>query len=113
MADERRRLIERYVDSVQKIYGSHLKKVILYGSCARGDDNPDSDVDLMILVDLSEEEAEAFWDPLSELGFEYNVQYDIWMMPVVKNIAHFKKWSAVYPFYYNVEREGVSLYDAF
>ena len=36
MADERRRLIERYVDSVQKIYGSHLKKVILYGSCARG-----------------------------------------------------------------------------
>ena len=112
MADERRRLIERYVDSIQKIYGSHLKKVILYGSCARGDDNPDSDVDLMILVDLSVEEAEAFWDSLSELGFEYNVRYDIWMMPVVKNIVHFKKWSAVYPFYYNVEREGVSLYDA-
>ena len=108
MADERRRLIERYVDSVQKIYGSHLKKVILYGSCARGDDNPDSDVDLMILVDLSEEEAEAFWDSLSELGFEYNVQYDIWMMPVVKNIVHFKKWSAVYPFYYNfMSKEAV------
>ena len=109
MADERKSLIQQYVDSVQKIYGSHLKKVILYGSYARGDFAQDSDVDLMLLVDLSEEEAEIFADSLSELGFEYNIKHDIWMMPVVKNIAHFKKWSAVYPFYYNVERAGGSI----
>ena len=67
---------------------------------------------LMILVDLNEEETGQFSDELSELGFEYNVGHDIWMMPVVKNIQNFFKWSAAYPFYRNVKEEGVSLYEA-
>lgn len=112
MGEEIRTLIQQYVDSVRKIYGTHLKQVILYGSYARGDFNDDSDVDLMLLVDLDEQEAESFAESLSELGFEYSVEHDIWMMPVVKNIGHFDKWSHVYPFYSNVMREGVSLYEA-
>ena len=58
--------------------------MILYGSYARGDYTPDSDIDIMILVDLSVEEMDAYSDALSELGFKYNVQHDIWMMPVVE-----------------------------
>ena len=54
MTDEMKNLILQYVDSVQKIYGTHLKQVILYGSYARGDFTEDSDVDLMILVDLND-----------------------------------------------------------
>ena len=42
-------------------------------------------------VDLNEEETGQFSDELSELGFEYNVGHDIWMMPVVKNIQNFFK----------------------
>ena len=105
-------LLSDYLAEIQKIYGFHLKNVILYGSYARGDYTVDSDIDIMILVDLSDEEIDKYSDELAEVGFEYNVVHGIWMMPVVKNIVHFKKWSAVYPFYYNVEREGVSLYDA-
>ena len=107
MTDEMKNLILQYVDSVQKIYGTHLKQVILYGSYGRY-----SDVDLMILVDLNEEVTGQFSDELSELGFEYNVGHDIWMMPIVKNIQNFFKWSAAYPFYRNVKEEGVSLYEA-
>ena len=106
MTDEMKNLILQYVDSVQKIYGTHLKQVILYGSGRY------SDVDLMILVDLNEEVTGQFSDELSELGFEYNVGHDIWMMPIVKNIQNFFKWSAAYPFYRNVKEEGVSLYEA-
>ena len=112
MTDEMKNLILQYVDSVRNIYGTHLKQVILYGSYARGDYTKDSDVDIMLLVDLNEEEAEKFSDELSELGFEYNVGYDIWMMPVVKNLQHFKQWAAAYPFYTNVQKEGVLLYEA-
>ena len=97
MTDEMKNLILQYVDSVQKIYGTHLKQVILYGSYARGDFTEDSDVDLIILVDLNEEETGQFSDELSELGFEYNVGHDIWMMPVVKNIQNFLeiKWYVI------------------
>ena len=105
-------LLTQYLSEVQKIYGAHLKSVILYGSYARGDYTSDSDVDIMLLVDLTPEEMDAYSDALSELGYEYNVNYDIWMMPVVKNIQHFKQWAAAYPFYTNVQKEGVVLYEA-
>ena len=85
MSQSIRVLLMQYLTELQKIYGSHLKSVILYGSYARGDYTPDSDIDIMLLVDLPTEEIEKYSDELSELDFEYNVQYDVWMMPVVKN----------------------------
>ena len=105
-------LLIQYLSEIKKIYGAHLKSVILYSSYARGDYTPDSDIDIMILVDLSVEEMDAYSDALSELGFKYNVQHDIWMMPVVKNQQHFYHWVASYPFYSNVQKEGVVLYEA-
>lgn len=110
MSQSIRILLMHYLTELQKIYGSHLKCVILYGSYARGDYTPDSDIDIMLLVDLPTEEIEKYSDELSELDFEYNVQYDVWMMPVVKNQLHFAKWTEAYPFYSNVKREGVVLY---
>ena len=47
-------LLEQYTKILQKIYGKHLKSVILYGSYARGDYREDSDIDIMILLDLSD-----------------------------------------------------------
>ena len=105
-------LLTQYLSEIPKIYGTHLKSVILYGSYARGDYTPDSDVDIMILVDLSVEQMDSYSDALSELGFEYNVQHNIWMMPIVKNQQHFYHWATSYPFYTNIQKEGVVLYEA-
>lgn len=33
------------------LYGSRLKGVVLYGSVARGEEGPDSDIDLLVLLD--------------------------------------------------------------
>ncbi len=79
---------------------------------ARGDYTPESDVDIMILVDLPDDELYQYADELAEVGFEYNVAHDIWMMPVVRNQEHFNHWVDAYPFYENVQKEGVKLYEA-
>lgn len=105
-------LINDYVSAIRGIYGSHVREVILYGSYARGDYTKDSDVDIMLLVDLPDEQIERFSDRLSELGFEYNIRYGVWFMPTVKNIEHFHYWTKAYPFYSNVANEGVLLYHA-
>lgn len=91
-------LLEDYLKELRKIYGLHLKSVILYGSYARGDFTQESDVDIMILVDLTEEEMDQYSDELAEVGFDYNVAHGIWMMPVVKNQDHFRRWAKAYPF---------------
>lgn len=41
-------LVKQYVELLSKIYGDHLKTVILYGSYARGDYTEDSDIDIML-----------------------------------------------------------------
>ena len=104
-------LIEQYVSSIKGIYGKHIKQIILYGSYARGDFHNDSDIDIMVLVDLPDTQIEIYSDTLSELGFEYNVNHGIWFMPIVKNIQHFGQWCSVYPFYSNVIKEGLILYE--
>lgn len=71
MIEENRVLLERYIEELRKIYGNHLKQIILYGSYARGDYRDDSDIDLMVLVDLPEGEMDCYSDELSEVGFEY------------------------------------------
>ena len=104
-------LINQYVSAIRNIFGKHIKQVILYGSYARGDFHKDSDIDIMVLVDLPIDKIESYSDTLSELGFEYNVKHDMWFMPIVKNIQHFSQWCTVYPFYSNVMKEGVILYE--
>ena len=53
-------LLLQYLTEVRKIYGSHLKSVILYGSYARGDYTKDSDIDIMILVDLPDANSKEY-----------------------------------------------------
>ncbi len=105
-------LLQKYVKDLIQIYGAGLQTVILYGSYARGDFRADSDIDIMILVDLPDEEIQRKGHELSNLTFDYNFDHDLMIMPIVKNKNHFEKWLRAYPFYNNIKREGVELYAA-
>lgn len=105
-------LIEQYVEKIKKIYGSHVKQIILYGSYARGDFRPDSDVDIMILVDISDLELKSYGEQLSYMTYDFNLDNDIDIKPIAKSEELFNKWVVNYPFYSNVHKEGVILYGA-
>ena len=105
-------VLKKYVEDVHKIYGEKLRTIILYGSYARGDFGPDSDVDIMILVDLSDDEIKSKGHALSDLTFDYNFDNDLEIMPIVKNLEHFNKCLRAYTFYNRIKNEGVELYAA-
>lgn len=105
-------LIEMYVAGIKKIYGQHLKQIILYGSYARGDYRDDSDIDIMILLDMSDIELKGYRHQLSEFTYDFNMDYDLDIKPIAKSEEHFNKWVTNYPFYANIRREGVRLYGA-
>lgn len=105
-------ILEKYIDELIKIYNTDLKTVILYGSYARGDNRSDSDIDIMILVNLSDEDIRKKSHTLSDLTYDYNYDNNLEIMPIVKNIDHFNKWLRSYPFYNIIKNEGVELYAA-
>ncbi len=112
MAIATRTLIDRYAEEIKTIYGDHLSKIILYGSYARGDFNADSDVDIMILLHLTDEELDSYRDSLSYMTYDFNMENDLDIKPIAKSEEHFMKWVENYPFYSNVEKEGELLYGA-
>ena len=103
-------LLRQYIEEIGKIYGEHLKSVILYGSYARGDFRPESDIDIMILLDLSDMEICEYRKQLSWITYDFYEEHDIDIKPIAKSEAHYKKWLNAYLFYASVKREGVELY---
>ncbi len=112
MPENVKNILERYVSNIAEIYGDHLKHILLYGSYARGDFREGSDIDIMILVDLSREDIKSFSGALSDMTFDINIDNDIMIMPIVQNLDFFNKWVRSHPFYNNVNNEGVELYAA-
>ena len=106
------KLMEQYVEAVKKIYGTHVRQIILYGSYARGDFCADSDVDIMILVDMTDLELKAYGQQLSYMTYDFNMEHDLDIKPIAKSEAHFNKWVVNYPLYSNIHIEGVVLYGA-
>ncbi len=112
MSKRMKNLMEQYVEQVRQIYGSHVQQIILYGSYARGDFRPDSDIDIMILLDMSDLELKAYSQNLSYMTYDFNLDNDLDIKPIAKSQEHFNKWVENYPFYTNVHNEGVLLYGA-
>mgnify|MGYP003297084145 CR=1 FL=1 len=52
--------LQDFVSQAEKIYTGHVKQIILYGSYARGDYRDDSDIDIMILLSISDTEAQNY-----------------------------------------------------
>ena len=104
-------LLNQYVELLCQIYGKHVKTVILYGSYARGDYRDDSDIDIMVLLDLEEMDIKKYRHELSGATYDFNMDHDLDIKPIAKSKEYFDKWVEVYPFYSNVQKEGVKLFD--
>lgn len=104
-----KRTINDFIKKVKEILGDRVKKIILYGSYARGDFNKNSDVDIMILTDLNEKEIEEYRDKISNIVFEIQLEEEIYISPIIKNIDKYNERIKIIPFYMNVQKEGVEL----
>lgn len=99
--------IYQFSQQMKRIFGLHLSKVIVYGSYARGDYRDDSDVDIMVLVDLSEMEIKKLENEVYDTAFDIEMNTGIDISPIIKNEAQYEYWGDVLPFYKNVREEGV------
>ena len=109
MNSNKRDIILRFSQQVKAILGDKLDEVILHGSYARGDYNEHSDVDIMILTPLTDEEIEEVETEIFDLAFDYQMDYGIDISVVIQNKERFNYWLGALPFYNNVQKEGIVL----
>ena len=76
-----------------------------------GDFNKDSDINIMILTNLTDDEIVKYRKEISHLAYdiEWDNNFDIALSPKLKNIDKFNYWLEAMPFYMNVQKEGIVL----
>jgi len=90
--------------TLQGLYKDQLKKIILYGSYARGEQREDSDIDLAIILegDINTfKEIDRIIDQIYDIELKYNLLISI--HPISEKRFEFEK----NPFLLNVKEEGV------
>jgi predicted nucleotidyltransferase len=99
-------ILTRFKDRARNVYGRKLKKIILYGSYAKGLAKKDSDIDLMIV--LSEmDSAFAEIDRLNDIKFSIGLEYDVYISanPVSEDSFSHSKL----PIFNSVARDGIEI----
>lgn len=101
--------MEKYREAVTQILDKRLKRIILYGSYARGDFTQESDIDIMILAEIQPEEVSAYADKIYDITYDFEMRYEIVINPAVQSIQIYDQWKKVYPFFIDIEKDGVAV----
>ena len=107
MPDRIHNIIYQFSQQLKDIMGSKLTKVIVYGSYARGDYNSSSDVDVMILVKMSDNEIKKIENQVYDLAFDIEMDTGVDISPIIKNEEQYEYWLDTLTFYKNIHEEGV------
>ena len=90
-------------------FGDTLNSTILFGSYARGDYDTESDIDIMLLVDMPAGELVAHRKDMSAFSSDLDLEYGVFTSIKLQDLLTFEKWKNTLPFYRKVIAEGVSV----
>lgn len=87
-----------------------LDKVILYGSCARGDFTEDSDVDIALFTKCDRFEVKKYTEKLADAATILMTHYNQIVNYVCVPSTEFYEKREWYPYFKNIDTEGIVLY---
>jgi len=99
---QERQAVDDFVEALHQRYPDRVQDVLLFGSKARGDSHPNSDIDILILVD---DDDWRFSHAISRLAARISLNYDVLLGPRVIRQARWQR-SLLYP---TISSEGIPL----
>lgn len=101
---------DELIKGLLDIFSDNMEAIILYGSVARNESTPESDIDIAIIMkkDMDDTVREKLIHWSADMDLRYDRVFSIIDIPE-KNM---QKWGNVLPFYQNVKKEGVVLWKA-
>jgi predicted nucleotidyltransferase len=104
MSDNIRSILKKLKMGLLDIYGDRVDRILLYGSRARGDNRPDSDIDILVVLkdDFNYSEMLRL---SSNLAASLSLENDVVISRVFVSKEQFEHRQI--PFLINVRREAV------
>lgn len=99
-------IIQQCKETLARQYGKRLKGVILYGSTARGQSAPESDIDLLVLL---EGPMDYFVELRRLVDVLYPTQLESVQLISAKPVSFKDFESGTVSLYRNARREGVAV----
>ena len=91
---------------LESVYGDRLVRLLLYGSQARGDAEPGSDIDVLVILRGAVSPCEEIARTLSDVS-ELSLEHDVVVACAFLSEDQFDRERS--PFVCNVRREGISV----
>ena len=101
---------EELVEGIKKLLEDDLISIVLYGSVARGTATEESDIDIAIIV--KHEFDIELRDKVVELAVDIDLKYDTVLSIVDIDYNKYLEWQDIMPFYKNIKKEGIVLWNA-
>ena len=98
-------ILKKTCRACEKLFPEGIHDAYLYGSYARGDFDEESDVDILLTVDV--EQVENYLIPLATIESCLDMEYDRLISVVIVPLWRFAKYAEALPFYRNVLKEGI------
>jgi len=95
---------------IRQLFGNKLRRLILFGSYARNEQDPESDIDIMIVVDESEDGLRKYRYLIADIMGELTIKYGKLISLSEVTYNRFIDFLEVLPFYKRINQEGIKIY---
>jgi len=100
-----KKILNQFHNELKAVYGSRLKKVILYGSWAVGKANDQSDIDLAIVLEGTVQPGKEI-DKLIDIITDINLEYSALLSVYPVSETDYKNCQS--PLLINIRKEGIA-----
>jgi predicted nucleotidyltransferase len=103
VSKNRKQIAKEFANEVTKMFWDEIDDIILFGSVARGEDDIESDIDVLIIWNGDKAKG---WDELEEIAFDFFIRYKTLISINLISPVEYKNMEN-FLFMKNVQKEGV------
>ncbi len=99
-----------FVERLRQRYGDDLLRVVLFGSKARGDFDSESDLDLLVVVRMTDGRYRQYWSEIADIAWQIELAYGIVTSLIVKDQTDYARMREHRLLLVrNIERDGIEV----
>jgi uncharacterized protein len=107
-AEKIQNVLAEVLRRISAVLGEKLIAIYLFGSSAREEAEPESDIDIFVLI--NDGNVRAYDDVLLDISVDISIENDCVISIMSDTKVDYDRMKAVKPFYKNIEKEGRKIY---